>query len=269
MRESKQKPFVRVAFLFYQKMQKKEVAIVIPAYQKELNEVEKICLKRCYEVFESYPIILLIPENLDTKNYQTHFSIQEKRISAKHFTSVKAYSRLLTDPSFYALFAEYKFILIYQLDVFVFSDQLLDWCKQNYDYVGSPWVNLDWQKEFAARWHIRPNWLRKVGNGGFSLRKVKTFYWASKLFRFLTKNMKLNEDIFWSNNPLSWTPFFRIPKFDIALKFGFEQRPAFCYAQNSEKLPFGCHAWHKFDPIFWKPFFKELGYDIGFLEKTE
>ena len=31
-------------------------------------------------------------------------------------------------------------MLIYQLDAFVFQDDLAYWCQQNYDYIGAPWL---------------------------------------------------------------------------------------------------------------------------------
>jgi hypothetical protein len=41
---------------------------------------------------------------------------------------------------FYKRFRDYKFILIYQLDAYVFRDELEYWCEQDYDFIGAPLI---------------------------------------------------------------------------------------------------------------------------------
>ena len=31
-------------------------------------------------------------------------------------------------------------MLIYQLDAYVFKDELLNWANKGYDYIGAPWL---------------------------------------------------------------------------------------------------------------------------------
>jgi len=38
------------------------------------------------------------------------------------------------------------------------------------------------------------------------------------------------------------------------LRFAFEGAPRMCFELNQQKLPFGCHAWAKFDRSFWEPY---------------
>ena len=38
---------------------------------------------------------------------------------------------------FYRAFADYEYILIYQLDCLVFASSLEEWCGKGWDYVGS------------------------------------------------------------------------------------------------------------------------------------
>ena len=47
---------------------------------------------------------------------------------------------------------------------------------------------------------------------------------------------------------------FKVAPPEIALQFSFEVHPAILYQMNNEKLPFGCHAWKKYDPGFWREF---------------
>jgi hypothetical protein len=62
-----------------------------------------------------------------------------------------------------------------------------------------------------------------------------------------------NNDYFWSYDaPRYWS--FRIAPVDEALQFAFEAAPRLCFELNHRRLPFGCHAWMKFDREFWKPY---------------
>ncbi len=244
--------------------QKKLVAVVIPIYKNAPDELELISLRRCYEVLGDYPIIFVAPEGLDIAPYLLKHQAEIVYFEKKYFQTVKGYSKLLTHPIFYQTFLAYQYILIHQLDVFIFADELKLWCAKKLDYIGPPWTDDEWMYELAAKWHIPflPKILRKVGNGGFSLRKVSRFYFFSRLYYFATQRMKLNEDVIWSNHPLSFSPFFRIGNYTQALKFGFEMHPKKCFEENNQQLPFGVHAWQKHDLAFWKPYFEQLGYEI-------
>ena len=62
---------------------------------------------------------------------------------------------------------------------------------------------------------------------------------------FLRNN--INEDgIFSLRAQHSWI-FCQLPPFDVALKFAFEVNPSYLYDINNEKLPFGCHAFEKYE----------------------
>lgn len=65
---------------------------------------------------------------------------------------------------------------------------------------------------------------------------------------------KYHEDHFWSLDAPRIMKSFCIPSPKEALAFSFEMAPAFCFAENSGRLPFGCHAWAKYDRPFWEPF---------------
>jgi hypothetical protein len=242
---------------------KKNVVVVIPVYQPMPNFYEDISLRRCFEKLSSYEIVFVAPENLNMKNYEKYGVFRTESFDNKWFVNVKAYSNLLTNPEFYKRFLPYRFMLIHQTDVFIFEDKLNEWCEKNYDYVGPPWTDTAWMYELGAKWHIPflHRLLKKVGNGGFSLRKISKFYFYSRLYRFATARMKLNEDVIWSNHPFSFKPFFNIPSFRESLEFGFEMHPRACFEATGH-LPFGAHAWQKHDTDFWKPVFAELGYEF-------
>ena len=252
------------------KKPKYKVAVVIPVYKAVLNDHEKSSLNRCFEVLHAHPIIFITPKS---------FNIQEidlptdkpivKYFSDKFFADINSYNQLMLSTDFYNSFLDYKYILIYQLDSFVFSDQLLYWCGLSYDYIGAPWrknmLPFLYQVPFWAR-HDKLRRLfgmsRFVGNGGFSLRKVKSFLLALHLMERKALEFRSNEDIFWSLLVPSYIPFFLIPQVDTALKFSFEMNPREYFKKNGDELPFGCHAWARYDIEFWRPIFENYGYTI-------
>jgi hypothetical protein len=249
---------------------KHEVAVVIPFYKAVLTYYEQISLDMCFKIFGNYPIIFIAPEDLSLNGMQfQNNNVEIMRFPKENFVSNQSYSRLLLSKVFYTNFMLYRYILIYQLDAFVFSDQLLHWCGLSYDYIGAPW-----HKSMLPFLYQLPLWARYdklrrilgmsqyVGNGGFSLRKVKSFLRALNLIENKALNFHSNEDFFWSLLVPSYLPFFSIPDVDTALRFSFETNPQENYRRTGGKLPFGCHAWAKHDIEFWRPIFDNHGYKI-------
>lgn len=258
----------------------KKVAIVIPYYKTILSNDEKISLKHLIKFLGRYDKFLILPISIKTPPCKIpHAKIVY--FPNQHFISVKTYSKLLTTESFYQKFLNYEYILIYQFDALVFSDQLMYWCNQGYDYIGAPLYNsligkLSYQKGSPT----------SGGNGGFSLRKVKSFIRTIEIAESLAKktsdnyeNGKLrfllaaltnkshgiwlkyspqvypfNEDGFWSFEAVKYYPKFKVASFREALGFSFEKSPEKCFRLNSKKLPFGCHAWAKYDRNFWNKY---------------
>lgn len=249
-------------------MSRKTVAVVIPIYRTKLTDCEIISLKQCLRVLHNYPIFLILPDNIslgDLEKYKDKIKINQ--LISYHFKDVNSYSKLLISKKFYKQFLDYDYILIHQLDAFVFKDELNDWCNKNYDYIGSPWIdNPIWVKKAKPIWAWRNNF---VGNGGFSLRKVSTFIRMLNFFpfnRFIfewhAKNAQIHEDVFWSLYIPSLNPFFKLPDINTALKFSFESSPSKCFEMNNYQLPFGCHAWEKYEIEFWRKIFIKFGYTI-------
>jgi hypothetical protein len=265
------------------------VAVVVPVYKSGLEPDEQISQRQLVHFLGKFDKYLVAPESLD-------FSLEEfeiKRFRDEFFHSTATYSALLLTREFYEAFADYDYILIYQLDCLVFSDQLLEWCAKDIDYVGAPWFAAD-GTDFVAE--------SAVGNGGLSLRKIASFLkvidspgfareidkyrdalvaagpWSRrlkdgprKLRRRLSLSLakrqdilgqtgpvppgeRLNEDCFWSFKARDYRPDFKIASVAEALHFSFEKAPRSCFERNAGQLPFGCHAWNKYDRHFWEPF---------------
>ncbi|RMF85103.1 MAG: hypothetical protein D6736_17985, partial [Nitrospinota bacterium] len=63
-----------------------------------------------------------------------------------------------------------------------------------------------------------------------------------------------NEDFFWSDRAIRYHPGFRVAPVEVGLRFAFEAAPRLCFALNDYQLPFGCHAWARYDRAFWEPY---------------
>lgn len=228
----------------------REVAVVIPVYRTEPDSSELKSFVQCLTVLGNYPIILVVPYGFNAQHYE---EIAGKKIECayfgnRYFRSTISYSRLLVSPSFYKRFSAYKYILIYQLDAWVFRDELSNWCSKDFDYIGAPWLEVPpFSSKRKPIINLSKRLYLKVGNGGLSLRKVKTHYrwapWLSFIFMFIPKN----EDVLWT----LFVPF-KKPGYKEALAFAFEMNASKAFAINGNKLPFACHAWKKYEPNFWE-----------------
>ncbi len=234
-----------------------EVAIIIPIYKENLSNSEIVSLKRVKDILGAFPIIFICNQNFNAVNYLKIIpNAKFEYFKVSFFNSIEGYNKLMLSTNFYKRFFQYKFILIYQLDAYIFENELLFWCKKNYDYIGAPWVISPPNIKEKPLIDMSKWFKYEVGNGGFSLRKVKSHYWNTIIFYPLLKVFIKNEDMFWGVL-INWlNPFFKKPTFIEALKFAFEMKPKESYEINKYQLPFGVHAWQKYDEIFWLDFIK-------------
>jgi hypothetical protein len=240
-----------------------KVAVVVPVWRPTLTADEALSLRRCLSVLREHAVTLIAPEGLATDAWPlSGTSPAVERFAPEYFAGIGGYNRLMLSADLYGRFAGFDYVLIYQLDAFVFEDRLADWCARGYDYVGAPWVGDAWPEDMTPprRWLLRaittPR--TRVGNGGFSLRKVSSFLRAIERLRPLVRRWTSNEDLFWSVVARRFASF-RIPSPREAMTFSFELEPRRCYEELGRRLPFGCHAWPRYDPEFWRGVFATLG----------
>jgi hypothetical protein len=238
------------------------VAVVIPIYQAELTDAEQMSLRQCMTVLGSYPVIIVKPISLElTELKQQYPSLTFHSFEDSFFTGVAAYNRLMVSIDFYKAFTAYEYILIYQLDAFVFRDELKEWCARAYDYIGAPSLH---QPEFdaipaASSQHFADalSTHRVVLNGGLSLRRIPAFLRYLKIYNLFYPAWKGNEDMLFCQESTRLKPLkvlMKVPAWQEALHFSFEKSPAASYELTHHKLPFACHAWERYDPSFWTRF---------------
>jgi hypothetical protein len=253
----------------------KSVKIIIPIYKTYFGELEEKSFLQCVKVLRNYQIVLVQPEGLEN-DYITkkHSNISVESFPKRYFENIEGYNELLLSDFFYERFLDTNYILIYQLDAFVFKDELLEWCYKGYDYIGAPWIaspkNTLWSKYFSKVAQIfrskhkneREEVFFKVGNGGLSLRKTESHYLIAKqnksyISDFLNAEVKqiyAIEDVFWSLKAPKLDHNFKIPDYKEAVYFAIDRKPKIALALCNDQLPFGCHGINKHKVIdFWKP----------------
>jgi Protein of unknown function (DUF5672) len=246
------------------------VAVTIPIYKETIDEDELISLTQCLKILKRYPIIFFAPKSLNISYYENFcagkIDFRIKRFDDEYFLSIDSYNKLMLSVGFYYRFKDYKFILIYQLDAFVFRDELDYWCKKNYDYIGAPYLFVDLDKypisiltkyrkflRILNKLKIITYTYRHVGNGGFSLRNIRKTILFLKIFRNKSKKWQLNEDSLFTHYGNLIFPVYKLAPEKEALNFAFESEPAEAYKINLQQLPFGCHAFSKPEnKKFWK-----------------
>lgn len=244
------------------------VCVVIPVYNEILSNSEILSLKQCSRILFRYDIFLVYPRGLNVSNYLGHYKgFKLVAFSAKYFDGIIGYNRLMLSPNFYYKFLRYKHLLIYQLDCYVFRDELSYWSDKNFDYIGAPFqVNNQISLTYNSLLHSKSNIGRQlkkifskkhpnldVGNGGLSLRRVFKFWLICVLLKPVINKWLTNEDYFWSLFSPNFIPKFRVASVYEARYFAFEQNCRLNF-QEIGRLPFGCHAWEKYEPEFWKDY---------------
>lgn len=266
-------------------------AVVVPVYRPLTDPVERLSLEQTLEILADYPVYLVGPTSLEAYFDQLRADLNARLKSItftdQYFSSIEGYNHLLLSKKFYQAFDAFEYLLIAQTDALVLSDELEFWCKKQYSYIGAPWFE-------GYTTPTLPLALKSVGNGGFSLRRVPDFLkvlsrprifkntlmqswpgnWRSTIYRYLRDyhsfvygdthlNIDVNEDLFWGLFVPARCSFFKVPRAQDAIAFAFEAYPEHLYQLNHQRLPFGCHAWQRYQPEFWRQVASDKGLPLA------
>jgi hypothetical protein len=265
--------------------------VVIPFYQSCLSASELFSFSHNTKLLEKFRIVAVCPrsikESLQKILVEIYPKIEIETFEDSYFRSIAGYNRLLKSNNFYRRFTKHEYLLLVQTDALAISNELDKWCSLKYSYIGAPWFD-------GFTCPVKPLRFIGVGNGGFSLRRVQDFidclqentylpnslakkpnkaFDISGLFRFIKHHYffawsmgplqtKINEDIFWGLLIPKRYRQFKVAPIDKAIEFAFDAEPRYLFELNHQLLPFGCHAWERYDRDFWLEKLDSLGISI-------
>ena len=267
--------------------------VVVPVHRAEPSPMERVSLRQCGKVLGHHQINILCPEGLDLLHYRELLpTADELRVDPHWMESIQAYNRMMISPALVDALHGYTHLLVHEPDALVIRDELNYWCHKPYDYIGAPWFEgLSSAEPDAA--------LLGVGNSGFSLHRIsglssvvtssqRWYSWenfikdiARGLFgepqRLLRAVKGLGPsgqlgnawqiyggpcDLFWSRLVPKIDPEYKIAGLKEAINFSWEVLPSRCMEMTNGKLPFGIHAWAKYERDFLQPYLISAGVEF-------
>lgn len=261
------------------------VVVLVPIYRRDLSPNESFCLRRCSAMLPDLPKYVLAPKGLALNGLLKRFAFDGVVERAPcFFQSQWTYNWMLLDWSLYAALEPFEYVLVHQLDAFLFRRGLEDFCDLGYDYIGAPWP-----KSFQTR--SGGGEYGAVGNGGLSLRRVarsrevlercshesaelfdagirgpggagtwlkkcslltRAGRWTDTGFRRIVLRWRSNEDIFWALAAPRVRTGFRVAPIEVAARFSIDLAPdEFLEDPLASELPLGCHGWPSNAPELW------------------
>lgn len=239
-------------------MPQEKCVVIIPIYKNKLNELEYTCLKNYQKKLFDSAFYFIAPIDLDDSYYNEKWrEIPLIKFNIWHADSLNDYNNLLMTPDFYSRFFEYEYMLILQLDGWMIKgrEELEQFLGMNYDYIGAPWPDGGYR--YYKRTIRGANYIKflrfftgeticRVGNGGVSLRRVKSM---EAFFRIYTREKEewgMAEDIFISFYASKRKYKLRIPSAEIARQFSLEKDMKKEILEGN--VPMAVHKWEKYFP---------------------
>ena len=262
--------------------------IVIPFYQTYLSQSELFAVAHNAKVLEGFRMVAVCPQSIAEPLQKIllalHPKIEIETFNDVYFGGISGYNQLLKSVDFYKRFSDHEYLLLVQTDALVISNDLEKWCASKYSYIGAPWFEGFTQP-------TKPLKLMGVGNGGLSLRRIHDFIEClqdnsylpnilakkpAKIFdipghlRFIKHHYlfawskgffqtRINEDVFWGLLIPKRFSQFKVAPIEKAYQFAFDAEPRYLFELNHQQLPFGCHAWERYDRTFWEEKLGSIG----------
>lgn len=263
------------------------LCVIIPVHKPEISPDEIISLQACQKHLSNNECFLVYPYGMDISAYTSIYcNLIPAPVKPDWLSSVKMYNKMKLSSSFYQMFANYKYMLTYELDAYIFSPDIAETNAFKFDFIGAPFFEGYWLATNSSPFI-------KGCNSGFSIRNIQSclkalkgmkkyrlHWWLYKIFlshsqrlrlklNELTKNkyevfitgrfsfyfddFHINEDVVWTEIIPQLFPGFTIADPMSALRFSFEYNLDKSLVLNNGKLPLGCHAWYK-HMDFWKTY---------------
>lgn len=224
-----------------------KIVIVIPAYRPQIRPNEKASLLQLQDVLPDYPKVIIGPETMDYSAYLDLVEAKVEKFPDNSFKSRDTYSQLLLSSTFYEIFSDYEWMLIYQTDAWIFEDRLAEFTSQPYDYWGAPHtLNCHPRTELID---YRSGCI--VGNGGFSLRRISAMKEAcEKLGYPECRDIWAEDRAFTEGKGLMYV---KVPPISEAFKFSIQDFYWSAMIFTDGQLPMGAHQadrWWPYDAYY-------------------
>lgn len=262
------------------------VAVIVPMpVGRPPTPDEEISLRHLTEYLGKYDTFFIGPPGASSPRP----GIEVVTFPRKYFGSARAHARLQLSEEFYERFLGYTHILMYHLDALAFSDRLDEWCATDLDFVGAPWLpcadspwvrrarvgnggfalmkvesflrvirsarrSVDPDEYWATFCAERPRHVQMLNLPRKYLKRLRAFNNVRWELRWWPYRKYGNSDYFWADEAVKYCPGFKVASVDTGLRFAFEVAPRWCFERNGHQLPFGCHAWARYDRAFWEPY---------------
>ena len=267
--------------------------VLVPVYSNLLTNDEEIALTSIRRHLSGYGISFVAPESLDLSGIQRDGEKAE-RFPDVFFYGIEGYNRLLKSSLFYKRFESCEYILIAQLDCLIFSNNLEDWIERGWDYIAAPWFRGFATDHKSGLWRvgngglslrrvesylrvlrqqvvsdsIYPRWghcawkppVESMEEGVY--KKISALYGLNPFAKKHSVEKELqhfpyNEDVLWAIEARKFDPSFKVATAEEGLSFAFEVSPRWSFEKTGGRLPFGCHAWARYDRDFWEEVLSE------------
>lgn len=275
--------------------------VLIPVHKRIPDALERISLRQCGKVLGHHDVCLLAPDGLDLSVYAALLpTAVDIRVDPAWMSSRDAYNRMMISPRLYERLADYSHLLVHEPDAIVFRDELLDWCAGGHDYIGAPWfegfrtaspgLRIECVGNFGLSLH-RLDAIRQVLSSsgrwypvryivrdlvaGWLKRDVSRFRraWRARgglgQLRHAWRGYGDNCDLFWALVVPPVFASYRVAPVEAAMRFAWEVHPRVCMSLCQDRLPFGLHAWARYDLAFLWPHMLAAGVDMSGIAPPE
>ena len=226
--------------------------VVIPVYKQKLSQFEKDNLSNTVNrLKDSYDICIIGPSSINVSRLSKEFNykFQYKKYNNSTFKSKESYSLLLESADFYETFNNWEYMLLVQLDVWIFgtAENLEKFLTYDFAYIGAPWSRNYIMKAFGVDDEF-------CGNGGFSLRNT------SMMIDILSNSdVNATKYVTVEDQYISYI-IYNDKKYDtclvdIALQFSIDNEPEYWHKRlGNMKYPFGVHMGKKEFKDYWSSY---------------
>lgn len=266
--------------------------IVVPVHKAVPTALETVSLRQLGKIMVGRNIVLVSPKGIDTQIYKRLIAgAEDLKVEPHWMASIKAYNRMMISPLLYTSLQDYSHMLLHEPDAILLSDDLDFWCAQPFDYIGAPWLRQD-DSEFGAslaagangglslcnlaamrrvttswqRWHswrhVMGDLFEGVRGDTFKLRRGLLAAYPGGLLRGAHRFYATGWDLFFTCVVPPLVPDFRLAPPDVCVRFAWELASFICIRYTDGDLPFGLHAWAKYDFEFLRPYMIGAGVDF-------